>query len=583
MDKKTITNFSVSLLITAIGFLIPLTSNSQWSSNPNTNLKICDVNGEQALTKITNTSDGGCYISWFDNRLGNYYVYLQRLNSTGIKQFATDGLLISSKPQNTSLVDYDMITDNDDNAVIVFTDIRNGGSINPFAYKINPQGVFLWDTNGVTLSDSFSVYQPNPKVEQTSDGSYVITWIYSSSPSKIAFQKLSSSGVKQWGNDPILLSGSGSENFTYPDLVSSDNGSVIVLWSGYSGSFLNPINYKLYSQKFSCTGSPVWNSTQDTAYHLGNVSGFYVPRIFPDGNNGAFYAWQDDRNSQNLRSSYVQHFTSDGTRLFPLNGASGSTLGGRNHFGPVVDCMQHTNETFMFWKETNTGQSQIGVYGQKFSSNGTPLWSISGKVFKPIDNNGFSSLACYVKDSSVIVYFDESLTGSTNNLIKAFKINCDGVMQWGSSILTASTILSEKIRLAAVLDTSGMSKLSWSDRRQDNGGIYAQNINFDGTLGNPTGIKNKSEIIPKEFQLFQNFPNPFNPVTKIVYAIPNPGVVNLKIYSATGKEIAVIVNEYKQAGYHSIVFDGSEIASGVYFCELKTSDYNAVKKMLLVK
>lgn len=536
MNKKTITSF-LFLLITTTIFIIPQATHSQWSSNPNTNLKICDVNGEQALTKITNTSDGGCYISWFDNRLGNFSVYLQRLNATGIKQFAQDGLLISSKPQNSSLVDYDMITDNNDNAVIVFTDVRNGGSINPFAYKISSQGVFLWDSNGVTLSNTFSVYPPNPKVVQTSDGGYVISWIYSSSPSKIAFQKLSISGAKQWGNDPILLSGSGSENFTYPDLVSSDNGSVIALWSGYSGSFLNPVNYKLYSQKFSSIGSPVWNSTQDTVYHLGNVSGFYVPRIFPDGDNGAFYAWQDDRNSQNLRSSYVQHFASDGTQLFSLNGASGSTLGGRNHFGPVVDYMQHTHETFMFWKETNTAQSQIGVYGQKFSLNGTQLWGNSGKVFKPMDNNGFSSLICYVKDSSVIVYFDESLTGSTNNLIKAFKINNDGVMQWGSSILTASSTLSEKIRLAAVLDTGGMSKLSWSDRRQDNGGIYAQNINFDGTLGNPTGIKNKSEIIPKEFQLFQNLPNPFNPVTKIVYAIPNNGEVSLKIYSASEKKL----------------------------------------------
>src|SRR6266508_332689 len=91
--------------------LFPALCLSQWSNDPNVNLQVCDVNGEQALPKISNTTDGGCYICWFDSRLGTYRVYLQRLNSTCFKQFGTDGLLISSNPQNTSLVDYDMITD----------------------------------------------------------------------------------------------------------------------------------------------------------------------------------------------------------------------------------------------------------------------------------------------------------------------------------------------------------------------------------------------------------------------------------------------------------------------------------------
>ena len=60
---------------------------------------ICDVTGEQVLPKISLTSDGGCYIAWFDTRTGNYNVYLQRLDPAGNKMFATDGLLISD---NTS-------------------------------------------------------------------------------------------------------------------------------------------------------------------------------------------------------------------------------------------------------------------------------------------------------------------------------------------------------------------------------------------------------------------------------------------------------------------------------------------------
>ena len=124
--------------------LYPLSA--QWNNDPLQNLAIADTSGEQVLPKIQPTSDGGCYISWFDSRSGNYDVYLQRLNSLGEIQWDPKGLLISNHPQQSWLVDYDLAVDPDDNALLVFADIRNGGSsdLDIFAYKIAPDGSFLW-------------------------------------------------------------------------------------------------------------------------------------------------------------------------------------------------------------------------------------------------------------------------------------------------------------------------------------------------------------------------------------------------------------------------------------------------------
>ena len=97
---------------------------AQWSTDPNVNLMICDVAGEQALAKIAMTSDGGCYISWFDTRSGAYNVYLQRLDPLGYKLWAPNGLLISNNPQDTWITDYNLICDQNNNAVLVFSDIR---------------------------------------------------------------------------------------------------------------------------------------------------------------------------------------------------------------------------------------------------------------------------------------------------------------------------------------------------------------------------------------------------------------------------------------------------------------------------
>ena len=149
---------------------------SQWNSNTGVNTLVCDTIGEQSVTKLALCPDGTTYYSWFDNRGGSYAVYLQRLDANGVRMFPAAAVLVSGNPQNSSLVDWDMIADNNNNAIITFTDIRNGGSINPFAYMVSPAGTMMWGANGVTLSDSVNAFQPNPRVVQTSDGNYVFIW-----------------------------------------------------------------------------------------------------------------------------------------------------------------------------------------------------------------------------------------------------------------------------------------------------------------------------------------------------------------------------------------------------------------------
>ncbi len=578
----------------AIFFAFHLNLYSQWSPNASLNLQVCDVSGSQELPKISPTSDGGCYIAWFDTRGGSYAVYLQRLNAQGIKQFAADGLLISGNPQSTSLVDWDMITDDSNNAVIVFTDTRNGSSINPFAYRISPSGNFLWGANGVTLSNDFDVFQPNPKIMKTTDNNFVITWVYSSTPNKVALQKLNGAGVKQWGTDPVYLTGGGTENFTYPSLTISDNGSVIAMWSGYSGSFLNPQNYKLYSQKFSSAGTPVWNVTQDTVYSLGRVTGFFVPKIFPDGNNGALYVWQDDRNAANLQSSYVQHFNSDGLNLFPLNGSEASTETGFNKFDAWAAYMTATNETYLFWKQTNSLQSSFAIYGQRFSSNGTRLWTDNAKQFVTFSNNSYINQICFAMDTSVVVAYNESIFGSANNYQFAFRTNRSGNFEWGGTPIDVADILSGKSKIIGTINSNGMTMLAWADNRNDGNGVYAQNVNFDGTLGTTTGIEHSSSAIPEKYSLSQNYPNPFNPVTKIRFSISEDGRretqdVKLVIYDALGKEVMTLINQALEPGSYEVDFDSrstkqnNELSSGVYFYSLSTDNFKETKRMVLMK
>ncbi len=85
------------------------------------------------------------------------------------------------------------------------------------------------------------------------------------------------------------------------------------------------------------------------------------------------------------------------------------------------------------------------------------------------------------------------------------------------------------------------------------------------------------------YSLKQNYPNPFNPITTIDFAIPEETRVTLTIYNQLGKKVVVLVNEEFNAGEHAVKWNAENIASGIYFCELKTERFTTVNKLLLLK
>ena len=582
--RATLRCYALLLSLLLATALSSVRSSAQWSADPAVNLAIADTAGAQELPKIGVTSDGGCYVAWFDTRAGAYRVYMQRLNPQGVKQWAPQGLLISSNPQSSSLVDWDLAVDDSNNALVVFTDTRNGGQIEPFAYKVSPNGDFRWGANGVALSTSSSTFQANPKVVATSDGNVVFAWIFSSTPRKIAMQKLNAAGVKQWGTDPILWAGTGTENMDYPNIVRSDSGCVLLTNSGYTGTFISPSNYRIYARKISPTGTSVWNANPDTVYGLGRVTGFFVPKMIPDGGNGAFCVWQDDRNSTNNSFTHVQRITSAGTKLFPINGTSASTLAGRLHNDAWVAHTPLTGETYVFWYETDAAfQSAYGVYGQKFSSTGARQWSDSGKAIRPFGGGQPSFIRAFGKDSSAVAFYLDGTTVTTS-VVRGFRVDRNGNVLWGGSIKDVSSNTARKGRLVAALTTNGSSLVAWADQRVDANGVYGQRVNFDGTLGNPGPTSREDERqLPLNSSLSQNYPNPFNPTTQIEFQIASSGFVNVKVFDILGREVATLVNENMQAGNYSVAFDASALSSGVYFYRMQSGSFIQAKRMLVMK
>jgi hypothetical protein len=88
---------------------------------------------------------------------------------------------------------------------------------------------------------------------------------------------------------------------------------------------------------------------------------------------------------------------------------------------------------------------------------------------------------------------------------------------------------------------------------------------------------------PDKYELFQNYPNPFNPETVIIWYMPEPGDVSLKVYDVLGNEIFTLINEFQSAGMHKITFNANELSSGIYFYKLVTDSFIQARKMSVIK
>ncbi len=109
------------------------------------------------------------------------------------------------------------------------------------------------------------------------------------------------------------------------------------------------------------------------------------------------------------------------------------------------------------------------------------------------------------------------------------------------------------------------------------------NWQYNPALDAFTGVTTHDMLLPTAFRLEQNYPNPFNPKTVVSVQWPVTSVVRLVVYDVLGKEVAVLADGRFAAGTYSFVFDGSRLASGVYFCRMTAGAFAQTIGMVLTK
>ncbi len=449
----------------------------QWPTSPAPNLAIADFTGEQTLTKVATTADGGCYLGWFDHRGASYAVYLQRLDPAGVELWPHGGMLVSGNPQSSSLVDWDLICDSQDHCVLTFTDTRAGGDLDVYAYRIAPNGTFVWGPNGVALSNNGD-YEPNPRVCETSGGLFAFVWANTVTLT-IQYQLVYPNGTVIYPAGGYSIAGDAGASPGFCRVAAADGNSFIISWvrtTAFTG------NKHVHAQKIAPSGIPMWNGgTRIAVFDQGSVPIAHEPRLVSDGNGGAIVGWHFSAGS--LFSCRVQHVLGNGTEAFPHNGVNVSTSA-NSKFDPAIVWQPVALEVFVVWNERNVGQTTWGIFAQKLDALGALQWGANGVTLLPIDTVvKFAPVAARFGTFGITASVLEESLGAGLKKVLVFGLDGAGTPMWPT--VAASMVASDKLRLALATNTSGTCVLAWTDLRTGtfSGDIFAEAVDAAGNLG----------------------------------------------------------------------------------------------------
>ncbi len=451
---------------------------AQWPESAADNLLICNHAGEQVLPKVAATSDGGCYICWWDHASGNYDVYLQRLNGEGVAQWQANGLLVSSHTQDTWLTDYDMTVDAEDHAIVLVNDIRAGADRDIYAYRISPAGAFVWGADGLAISTNDN-FEPDPRVCVTNLGNIVVAWQEETDAGNVInVRKFSPAGTDLW--TPIMITS--FYGVSIPRLAAAEDDGAILQYLVHRGSqYYSPKH--IFAQHFDPSGSMMWSDTGAVVSDAGGLGPQMKPEVMADGVGGAFSYWYDSHDANRLHV-YAQHILPNGSMDWTANGVQASLSGTEIQMNPYLAIVPGTGEIILAYQLANLDQSLWGVQGQKINAAGERQWGNNAMTFLALSQQQrFLTTAQPQVNGATIVYLEFFAGSGINTAVKAFRVDDAGGMVWPQSPRMMCSVNSEKGRLVTTVNNAGQVIAAWHDHRNDAGDIYLQNVNPDGSLG----------------------------------------------------------------------------------------------------
>ena len=350
-------------------------------------------------------------------------------------------------------------------------DQRTGSVWEVYAYKVGSDGSMYWGDNGVALSSS-GVSNMSPRLAIMDDNSVIVTWTHNDN--SVLFQHISSGGTLLWG-DGILIADNNATLLS-PNPIITTNGSMLIQWIRQTGPFW-AANSELYLQKYDYDGNSMWSDPVVAAGPVVFPMGNWLQQSQPDANSGSFSAWT--AMSGNVQSAAAQHIDVDGN----LSWAGGVEFSDNsNHFriSPRLAIAESNQDLIAVWNESNSGQSQRGVYAQRLDNSGNKLWGPNGTAVIEL-NSDYDYLDLSVQglgDDIISAYIEQTV--NMNGDIYATRLDQNGNNFWTNGRVVVTNSGGPK---SDMITDNGPNCIFivWSE----NGYVYGHCLRADGTLGAP--------------------------------------------------------------------------------------------------
>jgi hypothetical protein len=560
----------------------------QWTSN---GVAICTAANHQFYPEIVSDGAGGAIVAWIDQRSTINNVYAQRMNALGAPQWTADGIAVyeTDNSQDAKAV----VSDGAGGAIVGWGELRGGDGI--YAQRLNAAGVAQWNASGVVLDEGLGEIDGLRAVPDGLGGA-ILTWLDLIGTFDDLFAgRVTGEGALPWGS-PATVSAA-LDDQDNPTIAPDGAGGAVIAFRDSRGG-----NYDVYAQLIDPLGRIGWlapdiqsvrdvpgdqggqvflswdaargdrymdaamsnysiwrsiNQTQATLAVEGGAArieslaeleasgGEALIRIEEQGALTIYWQLVDTHDALNMEGYGVPVAT-----LF-----DSSAYAGEPHYFQVV---AHTTDPHVFWKSSAVSGWSIDNLPPE-----APAGLVGEQSFEPIglllswDQSAESDFAHYALYRGTSPGFVPGPGNLIDELADAAYF--DDEWSWNSGYF---------YKLAA-LDIHG-------------------NVSGYALLLPETITDTETPTAPAASYLAQNFPNPFNPATRIVFGLAAPANVSLRIYDAAGRLVRVLVEGARPAGNYTELWDGRDsggraVASGIYFYRLQAGAFSETRKMALLR
>ncbi len=574
---------------------VDVTGAPRWTTN---GVAVCTATGNQNAPVVASDGSGNAIIAWADPRSGTNDIYAQRVTSSGVAAWTTNGVAVctATNVQNTPAI----LPDGAAGAIVTWGDYRYSIS-SIFAQRLAVSGVSLWATNGVAVCTA-SNGQYAPRMVEDGNGGAIITWYdVRNADEDIYAQRVDASGTPQWTENgvPVCTSTAAQRE---PELVSDGAGGAIIGWRDFRGSTATDV----YAQRVDALGAAQWGYN---GVSVSSASGNEAGQILvEDGTGGAIIAWQDSRSgaahiyAQRVEGTYgywghpepvvtsvadipndqggkvavdwlasgrdlpvprtISYYTIwRAIDMLPASGAgqapvvvSDLSQVKEDAFGPVYLSTPPTSEVPGYYWELVGTQSAHGWPGYAFTAD-TQADSVAGDP-----GTATFMVAAHIQYDDYVAFSSNALSGhSVDNLapasplyLTAQRVNADVELQWNGVHVpdlknysvyraTASGVtpiptnfLADEMDTVLVDSNAPTSALYYIVAANDVHQNQSTPSN-EASVSALTGVGNTPSIAA--LTVLQNHPNPFAGATELEIGLPEASRIEIEVYDVEGHRV----------------------------------------------